>query len=418
VVGEYGDVDAALKGASKVLEATYAYPFLPHNTLEPQGSTAAFKDGKLEIWSTTQDPGAVRRLTAKITGVSESDVTIHLMRAGGAFGRRFTNDDDVEAAWLTKQAGQPVNITWSREDDMTHDNYRAAATIGLKAGLDAKGSVVAWRQHFVTFGDGKRTPFDAGIDPHEFPAGYTPAYQLGMSNSIPLGIRTGPLRAPGANGRAFVLQSFLDELAFASGRDLLDLQLELLSRPPASGYGFQPTGFQSTNPVRLRGVLEMVAEKSNWRKRKKEHGRGMGIAAFYCHGSYFAEVADVSVDSQNRITVHQIWAAGDVGSQVVNPRAAENQAMGGIIDALSQMEQEITVAKGAVEQDNFHQQPMLRMRQTPKIEVFFRKTEFSPSGLGEPMLPPVIPAVTNAVFAATGKRIRTLPLKRSGFAFA
>jgi isoquinoline 1-oxidoreductase beta subunit len=270
----------------------------------------------------------------------------------------------------------------------------------------------------VTFGDGKRTPFDAGIDPHEFPAGYTPAYQLGMSNSIPLGIRTGPLRAPGANGRAFVLQSFLDELAFASGRDLLDLQLELLSRQPASGFEFQSTGFQSTNPVRLRGVLEMVAEKSNWRKRKKEHGRGMGIAAFYCHGSYFAEVADVSVDSQNRITVHQIWAAGDVGSQVVNPRAAENQAMGGIIDALSQMEQEITVVKGAVEQDNFHQQPMLRMRQTPKIEVFFRKTEFSPSGLGEPMLPPVIPAVTNAVFAATGKRIRTLPLKRSGFAFA
>ena len=144
----------------------------------------------------------------------------------------------------------------------------------------------------------------------------------------------------------------------------------------------------------------------------------MGIAAFYCHGSYFAEVADVSVDSQNRITVHQIWAAGDVGSQVVNPRAAENQAMGGIIDALSQMEQEITVAKGAVEQDNFHQQPMLQMRQTPKIEVSFRKTEFPPSGLGEPMLPPVIPAVTNAVFAATGKRIRTLPLKRSGFAFA
>jgi isoquinoline 1-oxidoreductase subunit beta len=419
VVGEYGDVDAALKGASKVLEATYAYPFLPHNTLEPQGSTASFKDGKLEIWSTTQDPGTVRRLTAKITGVSESDVTIHLMRAGGAFGRRFTNDDDVEAAWLSKQAGQPVNVTWSREDDMTHDNYRAAATIGLKAGLDAKGSVVAWRQHFVTFGDGKRTPFDAGIDQHEFPAGYTPAYQLGMTNSIPLGIRTGPLRAPGANGRAFVLQSFLDELAFASGRDLLDIQLELLSRSPATGYGFQPQSpFGGPNPERLRGVLETVAEMSNWRKRKKEKGRGMGIGAFYCHGSYFAQVADVSVDSQNRITVHQIWAAGDVGSHVVNPRAAENQAMGGIIDALSQMEQEITVAKGAVEQDNFHQQPMLRMRQTPKIEVSFRKTEFPPSGLGEPMLPPVIPAVTNAVFAATGKRIRTLPLKRSGFAFA
>ncbi len=419
VVGEYGDVDGALKGASKVLEATYSYPFLPHNTLEPQGSTASFKDGKLEIWSTSQQPSAVRSLTAKITGISEPDVTIHMTRAGGSFGRRFTNDDDVEAAWLSKEAGQPVKITWSREDDMTHDNYRAAGTIGLKAGLDAKGSVVAWRQHFVTFGDGKRTPFDAGINAHEFPAGYTPSYQLGMSNSIPLGIRTGPLRAPQVNGRAFVLQSFLDELASAAGRDLLDLQLELLSRAPASGYGFQAQNpFGGANPERLRGVLEMVAEKSDWRKRKNQQGRGMGIAAFFCHMSYFAQVADVSVDAQNRITVHQIWAAGDVGSHVINPRAAESQTMGGIIDALSQMEQEITLAKGQVEQTNFHQQPLLRMRQAPKIEVYFRKTEFSPTGLGEPMLPPVIPAVTNAVFAATGKRIRTLPLKSSGFSFA
>jgi isoquinoline 1-oxidoreductase beta subunit len=168
----------------------------------------------------------------------------------------------------------------------------------------------------------------------------------------------------------------------------------------------------------MRGVLELVAEQSNWRQRKKEKGRGMGIAAFFCHMSYFAEVAEVSVDSQNRITVHRIWAAGDVGSHVINPRAAENQAIGGIIEGLSHMEQEITFAKGQVEQTNFHQQAMLRMRQAPKIEVRFRATQFSPTGLGEPMLPPAIPAVTNAVFAATGKRIRTLPLKRSGFAFA
>lgn len=418
VVSEYGDVDGALKGASKVLEATYAYPFIPHNTLEPQGSTSSFKDGKLEIWSTTQDPAAVRRITAGITGISESDVTVHMIRAGGAFGRRYVNDDDVEAAWLSKQAGQPVKITWSREDDMTHDSYRPAGTIALRAGLDAKGSVVAWRQHFVTFGDGKRTIMNGGIDPREFPAGYTPAYQLGMTSSIPFRTRTGPLRAPGANASAFVLQSFIDELAFAAGRDPLDLQLEMLSRQPASGFEVQPNSPFSLNPERLRGVMEMVAEKSNWRKRKKEKGRGMGIAAFFCHQSYFAEVAEVSVDSQNRITVHQIWAAGDVGSHVINPRAAENQAFGGIIDALSQMEQEITFAKGQVEQDNFDKQPLLRMRQVPNIEVYFRKTEFSPTGLGEPMLPPVIPAVTNAVFAATGKRIRTLPLKRSGFAFA
>lgn len=401
-----------------MLSATYSYPFLPHNTLEPQGSTASLKDGKLEMWSTSQDPASVRRLTSRITGIAESDVTVHMVRCGGAFGRRFVNDDDVEAAWLSKQAGRSVKITWSREDDMGHDSYRPAGTVALKAGLDAKGSLIAWRQHFVTFGDGKRTIFQGGIDPDEFPAGYAPAYQLGTSNSIPLWIRTGPLRAPGFNARAFVLQSFLDEIAFASGRDPLDLQLELLSHQPAAGFEFHPNNPQSLNPERLRGVLEMVAENSDWRKRKKEKGRGMGIAAFFCHMSYFAEVAEVSVDSQNRITVHRIWAAGDVGNQVINPRAAENQAFGGIIEGLSHMEQEITFAKGQPEQTNFHQQPMMRMRQAPKIEVEFRKTEFSPTGLGEPMLPPVIPAVTNAVFAATGKRIRTLPLKRSGFAFA
>ncbi len=417
VVSGYGDADAALKDASKVIEATYVYPFLPHNTLEPQGSTASFKAGKLEIWSTTQDPAAARRTTATVTGISEPDVTIHMVRSGGAFGRRYVNDDDVEAAWLSQQAGRPVKITWSREDDMTHDSYRPAGTIGLKAGLDAKGSVVAWRQHFVTFGDGKRTIMNGGIDPHEFPAGYIPAYQLGMSGSIPFRTRTGPLRAPGFNGRVFVLQSFLDELAFAAGRDPLDVQLELLSHPPASGYEVQPHNPFSLNPGRLRGVLEMVAEKSNWRVRKKEEGRGMGIAAYFCQQSYFAEVAEVSVDSRNRITVHQIWAAGDVG-HVINPHEAENQTFGGIIDALSQMEQEITFAKGQVEQDNFDKQALLRMRQVPKMEVYFGRTEFSPTGLGEPMLPPVIPAVTNAVFAATGKRIRTLPLKRSGFAFA
>src|SRR6185437_12206481 len=169
------------------------------------------------------------------------------------------------------------------------------------------------------------------------------------------------------------------------------------------------------NPARLRGVLETVAEKSDWRNRKKQKGRGMGIAAFYSHGSYFAEVADVSVDSQNRITVHRIWAAGDVGSTVINPRAAENLVIGGILEGLSHMGQEITLSNGQVEQANFHQQPLLRMRQAPKIEVHFRKTEFSPTGIGEPMLPPALPAVANAVFAATGKRIRTLPLKRSGF---
>lgn len=418
VVSQYGDVDAALKDAAKVLEATYSYPFLSHNTLEPQGATASFEAGKLELWSNTQDPASAQRLTAKITGLMPSDVKLHMMRSGGSFGRRFVCDADVEAAWLSKQVGKPVKVTWSREDDMTHDNYRPAGTIGLKAGLSAAGQVVAWREHYVTFGDGKRTITSGGINPHDFPGGYIAAYQLGLSNSIPFRSRTGPLRAPGVNAQAFVLQSFLDELAVAAGRDPLDLQLELLAHQPAPGFGVHPDRQSSLNPERLRGVLEGVAEKSNWRKRPKQQGRGFGIAAFFCHLSYFAEVAEVSVDAQNRITVHHIWAVGDVGSQVINPGAAENLTAGGILEGLSQMEQEITFTHGAPVQDNFDQQPLVRMRQVPIIEIEFRKSEFSPTGLGEPMLPPVIPAVTNAVFAATGKRIRTLPLKRSGFRFA
>jgi isoquinoline 1-oxidoreductase beta subunit len=417
-VRDYGGVDAALGRAAKVVEATYSYPFVAHNTFEPQGATASFKDGRLELWSVTQDPATARRLTAQITGIPVSNVNLHLVRGGGAFGRRYVNDDVVEAAWLSKQAGQPVKLTWSREDDTIHDAYRPAGTISLKAGLDREGRLVGWGQHFVTFGDGKRPVFDGGIRDDEFPAGYLPAYQLGMSCSIPLLLRMGPLRAPGDNGRAFVVQSFLDELAHAAARDPLDLQLELLANRPAPGFEPEPNDPRRLNPERLRGVLELVAEKSNWRARRQEKGRGFGIAAYFCHQSYFAQVADVSVDAENRVTVHHIWAAGDVGAHVINPRAAESQAFGGIIDGLSQMQQEITLADGRVEQSNFHQHPMLRMRQVPRIDVSFRKTNFAPTGLGEPMLPPVLPAVTNAIFAATGERIRTLPIGRSGFTFA
>jgi isoquinoline 1-oxidoreductase subunit beta len=165
-------------------------------------------------------------------------------------------------------------------------------------------------------------------------------------------------------------------------------------------------------------VLEMVAEKSGWRERKKTPGRGMGIAAYYCHLGYFAEVADVSVDAQNRVTVNHVWAAGDVGSHIINPRAAENICYGGIIEGLSHMGQQITLAGGAVQQTNYHQHPMMRMRQTPEIDLYWRMTDNPPTGLGEPTLPPILPAVGNAIFAATSKRVRTLPLQKSGFSWA
>ena len=254
------------------------------------------------------------------------------------------------------------------------------------------------------------------INGDEFPSGFAPNFAL-YRTATPLKLRTGPQRAPRANAYCWVGQSFLDELAAAAGKDPLAFQLEVLKTkvmPRQPGESFD----DSFNQDRMRPLLELVADKAGWHGRKSANGQGMGIACYYCHLGYFAVVAQVSVDEQNRVTVQHVWGAGDVGSQIINPRAAENQCMGGVVEGLSHLGQEITLEAGRVQQSNLHQHPLLRMRQTPKIEIFFRKTDFPPTGLGEPVLPPVLPAVTNAIFAATGKRIRTLPLKRSGFSFA
>lgn len=418
----YGDAEGALKSSSKVVEAKYSYPFLAHATLEPMGTTADFKDGKLEMWTQSQTPGGGRELVAHALGIDPKQITVNMIRAGGGFGRRLMNDYMVEAAWLSREAGAPVKLTWSREDDMGHDAYRAGGFHSLKAGLDSGGKLVAWHQHFVTYGEGKHSAAGAGIDSLEYPSGRVPNYTL-CSSSMPLKLRTGWLRAPGANALCWVGQSFLDELAHAAGRDPLEFQLEVLAREavPLPGHkarmgddGADP----ELNPERLKGVFELVAEKSGWGNRKKEKGRGMGIAAYFCHLGYFAEVADVSVDANNRVTVHRIWAAGDVGRQIINPRAAENITMGGVLEGLSEMGQEITLSGGAINQSNFNTFPFLRMRQAPPVEVHWKITDFTPTGLGEPMLPPALPAVTNAIFEATGTRIRMLPLDQSGFSWA
>jgi len=424
-VRKYGDLDAALRSSAKVVEATYEFPFLAHVTMEPQGATAHWKDGKLEMWSTSTLPGNGVEAVAKTLGIEPSDITTHMVRSGGSFGRRLQNDYLVEAAWISKQIGAPVKLLWSREDDIGHDGLRPGGTVGLKAGLDAQGKLTAWRHHLITFGDGKDIASGGGIGGDSYPASFPPAYAL-YTSAQPLMLRTGALRAPGDNAYCWVAQSFLDEVAHAAGRDPLEFQLELLSNAKASwksGEGdavgdHEPTGQSVLVPERFKGVLELVAEESGWAKRAKESGRGMGIAAWFCHLGYFAEVAEVSVDNTNRVKVERVWAAGDIGSQIINPRAAESMVQGGIMEGMGHMAQEVTLTEGRIEQSNFHNHPLMRMRQVPKIEVYWNKTGYSPTGLGEPSLPPVLPAVTNAIFAATGKRIRTLPLKRSGFSYA
>jgi len=422
---KYGDIDAAFNSSAKVVEATYQYPFIAHATLEPQGATAHWKDGKLEMWSTSTLPGNGRQLVAQTLGIKDTDITTHLIRSGGSFGRRLQNDYLVEAAWIAKRVDAPVKLLWSREDDVAHDPYRPGGTMGLKGGVDAKGKLTAWRQHLVDFGDGKHAASGGGIGQDTYPAGFPPAFAL-YTSMQPLSLRTGAMRAPGDNAYCWVAQSFLDELAHAAGRDPLEFQLELLSHTPApwsagehdAADNHEPTGQDVLIPERFRGVLQLVAEKSGWARRAKTPGRGMGIGAWFCHLGYFAVVADVSVDNQNRVTVRHMWAAGDIGSQIINPAAAENIAFGGLIEGMSHMGLEITLVDGVVQQSNFHNHPFVRMRQAPKIEVFWRKTDYAPTGLGEPTLPPAVAALGNAIFAATGKRIRTLPLQRSGFSWA
>ncbi len=414
----YGDVDAACKSAAKIVEASYAYPFLVHGALEPQNTTAHFDNGKLEIWTTSQAPGGGRGYVAREMGIDAANITIHLTRTGGGFGRRLMNDYMLEAAWISREVKAPVQVLWSREDDFAHDAYRPAGWHGLKAGVDAQGHIVAWRQHMVTFGSGEKTAPSAGISADEFPSGRVPNYFIGHS-TMPLWLRTGPMRAPGANAICFVGQSFLDEVARAAGRDPLDLQLELLAAKEIPMPGEQRNrGGYIFKPERLAGVLQQVAEESGWKNRKRQKGTGMGIAAYACHLGYCAEVAEVTVNASNQVRVTRVWAVTDVGHQIINPSGARAQVEGAIVEGMGHTMLEVTMAGGQMAQSNYLQYRLPRMRQTPEMHISFRLTQNPPTGLGEPALPPVIPAICNAIFDATGKRVRTLPLSKSGFSWA
>jgi isoquinoline 1-oxidoreductase beta subunit len=428
-----GDAEAALGSAAKTVEAAYAYPFISHAPLEPQGCTAHYENGKCTIWSTSQIPQSGRQLAAQALGIQPTDVTLHMVRGGGGFGRRLTNDYMVEAAYISYKAGVPVKLLWSREDDMQHDYYRPGGFQFLKAGVDAQGKLVAWRNHFVTYGAMTNGPLPPGpggpppgpqgngprlqtvsagaMGPTEFPQPFIPNYAL-HSSAQPLAIRTGSLRAPSSNAFAFVIQSFLDELAHAAGKDPVQFRLDLLSQPSKTpGMGFLPE--------RMIAATKLAAEKSNWGKTNLPKGTAMGFGFHFSHAGYFAEVAEVTVTNK-KVKVNKVWVGADIGSQIINASMSENMAQGAIIDGMSElMGQAITVKNGAVEQTNFNNHPMVRMAQAPaSIEVHFVKSDFPPTGLGEPSLPPILPAIANAIFAATGDRVRELPFSKSGYSWA
>jgi isoquinoline 1-oxidoreductase subunit beta len=409
-----GDANAGFGKAAHVVEAAYSYPFLSHTDLEPQNCTAHFQDGKVEIWAPTQNPAPGSALVAATLGIPESAIKVHMVRAGGGFGRRLSNDYMVEAAWISRVVGAPVKLLWTREDDMRHDFYRPAGFHFFKGGVDANGQLIAFRDHFVTFSENGVFASAAEMGPAEFPAHMVENLEFGAS-MIPLRAPTGPMRAPRSNGLGFAFQSFLDELAHAAGVDPVQFAHNILGAPrllpdppmPRRGPGFD-TG-------RMRGVIDLVAEKSGWGKQSLPSGAGMGFAYYFSHLGYFAEVIKATVSSAGEIAVDKVWVAGDIGSQIINPLNAENQAQGAALDGISQaLGQGLTIKDGRVVEGNFDSVLPLRMRQAPPVEVHFLVTNHPPTGLGEPALPPALPALTNAIFAATGKRIRSLPLKDQG----
>ncbi|MGH7521477.1 MAG: molybdopterin cofactor-binding domain-containing protein [Gemmatimonadales bacterium] len=392
-----GDAAAALAGAAKKIESVYTVPFLHHATMEPMNCTAHVRAGACDVWAPTQNQTRAQEVAAEVAGVPKEAVKIHTTLLGGGFGRRLESDFVAEAVAISKAVNAPVKVIWSREDDTKHGFYRPATYNKLAAGFDAQNKPVAWTHHIVAppiltkFG-----PLQNGIDgtlidgaadvPYAFPNIFVD--QLAVDMAMPLGF----WRSVGASQNAFVVECFMDEVAAAAGRDPYELRRELLQ----------------AKPRHLR-VLELAATKAGW-GTPLPAGRGRGIAIAEWEPTTCAEVAEVSVAPDGTVRVHRVVCAVDCGP-VVNPDTIAAQMQGGVVFGLSAaLYGEITIEKGRVQQSNFNDYPMLQMPEMPVVEVHIVPSTDPIGGIGEPSVPPIAPAVCNAIFAATGKRIRSLPI--------
>jgi isoquinoline 1-oxidoreductase beta subunit len=383
-----------------------------HQQLEPENSTGWWHDGTMELWTPSQTADRGLSMVAKLLKVPEDKIKIHQMRAGGGFGRRLSNDYLCEAAAIARKVNAPVKLQWMREDDFAYDFFRAPGFHYLKGSVDKAGKLSAIQNHIVSFTAGGDRPVSGGgRSNNSFPADIAPNTRYALS-LMPLQIPCGSMRAPVDNVQMFVAGCFLHELSLAAGRDHVEFLLEWVNRPLAAS-GPQE-GRITFNAARATEVIKMAAEKAGWGK-KLPAGSGMGIAFSFAYGGHVAEVVELSVDARKKIAIQKITAVVDIGP-VINMSSAENQVHGGVIEGLSTaMGLQIDVDRGRIQQTNFDTYPLLRMRSAPKVEAYFIQSDFRPSGLGEPCLPPLAPALGNAIFAATGERVRSLPLKRAGY---
>jgi isoquinoline 1-oxidoreductase beta subunit len=388
-----GDVNAALASGAKKLEAVYEAPYMSHAPMEPMNCTADVRADSCEVWVSTQIQTAAMGTTAKITGLHPDKIQIHTMFLGGGFGRRGGDDFVGEAVEISKAIGKPVKLTWSREDDMQHDLYRPASYTKFTGALDKDGWPVAWNTRVVcgSFG-GLRNGVDRTSVEGIVDLEYTiPNFHVDY-HPPDVDIPVTYWRSVGYSQNTFFSESFLDELAVAAGKDPFEFRRHLLAKSP-----------------RLLGVLELAAEKAGWGKPLPA-GHGRGIAVVNNIGSYNAQVAEVSVEN-GKLRVHRAVCAVDCG-HVINPAGVEQQIQSGIVYGLSaSLKGAITIDRGRVVQGNFNHYDVLRIDEMPVVEVHIVPSQAAPGGIGEASTPTIIPAVANAIFAATGKRLRTLPIR-------